>query len=84
MFFLQIMKMDTNGQNIVTIISDQNGISVPKALAVFENRLYYLDPAYEKLERVFITGALNPKQLVTGPDLKTFTIFRKRPGLFKK
>lgn len=72
--------MDTSGRNRRTLLTEKNSISLPKALAVYEQRLYYLDTRYDKLERVDINGD-NPRILLDNePDLKTFTIFRKRPG----
>lgn len=62
---------------------DHNSISLPKALAVYDRRLYYMDPRYERLERVDIATGENNKILMDNePDLKTFTIFRKRPCKF--
>ena len=76
----QICAMDTNGGNKRTLLTEKNSISLPKALAVYDHRLYYLDTRYDKLERVDVNGE-NPRILLDNePDLKTFTIFRKRPG----
>jgi low density lipoprotein-related protein 2 len=73
--------MDVNGANINTLLSESNNIAYPKALGVLDSRLYYLDPSYEKIERVDLPKGDNPKLLIDNEaDLKTFTIFRKRPS----
>jgi low density lipoprotein-related protein 2 len=78
-FLLQIKVMDVNGGNINTLLSQSNNIAHPKALAVLDSRLYYLDPSYEKIERVDLPKGDNPKLIIDNEaDLKTFTIFRKR------
>lgn len=82
-FVLQIKVMDVNGGNINTLLSESNNIARPKALAVLDSRLYYLDPSYEKIEKVDLPKGDNPKLLMDNEaDLKTFTIFRKRPSEF--
>ncbi|XP_060535234.1 low-density lipoprotein receptor-related protein 2 [Cylas formicarius] len=75
-----VQSMDAFGGKRTTILSEANYISLPKALAVMGSRLYYLDPHYEKLVQVALPSGGNPKTLLENePDLKTFTIFRKRP-----
>lgn len=77
----QIKVMDVNGANVNTLLSESNNIAYPKALGVLDSRLYYLDPSYEKIERVDLPKGDNPKLLIDNEaDLKTFTIFRKRPS----
>lgn len=80
--WLQITVIDTEGNFVKDLLSDErHSISQPKALAVYDKRLYYLDPRYERLERVDISSGENSKILLDNePDLKTFTIFRKRPS----
>lgn len=71
--------MDVNGHNIRTLLSETNSIAQPKALGVHENRLYYLDPKYERIGKVDLPNGDNPKVLLENePDLKTFTIYRKQ------
>ncbi|XP_066998103.2 low-density lipoprotein receptor-related protein 2 [Anabrus simplex] len=73
---IQVMTVD--GQEVSDLLTEDDNIALPRALAVYENRLYYLDPKYDKIERVDLTGE-NPKHIVDNEsDLKTFTIFRKR------
>lgn len=82
-FLLQIKVMDVNGVSISTLLSESNNIAHPRALAVLDSRLYYLDPTYEKIERVDLPKGDNPKLLIDNEaDLKTFTIFRKRTSEF--
>lgn len=77
----QIKVMDVNGVNVNTLLSESNNIAYPKALGVLDSRLYYLDPSYEKIERVDLPKGDNPKLLIDNEaDLKTFIIFRKRPS----
>lgn len=79
----QIVVIDTDGNWKRDLLTEDKGISLPKALAVYDKRLYYLDPRYEKIERVDIATGDNSKTIIDNePDLKTFTIFRKRPCMF--
>jgi low density lipoprotein-related protein 2 len=72
--------IDTDGNWKRDLLDEKNSISLPKALAVYDKRLYYLDPRFERLERVDIATGDNAKTMMDNePDLKTFTIFRKRP-----
>lgn len=74
-----IVAMDVNGNNRREILTERNDISRPKALAVLDRRLYYLDPMYEKLARVDLPSGNNTKLILENePDLKTFIIFKKR------
>ncbi|XP_046659437.1 low-density lipoprotein receptor-related protein 2 [Homalodisca vitripennis] len=77
----KIVVMDTDGNIKRDLLTDEHhSISLPKALAVYDKRLYYMDPRYERLERVDIATGDNNKTLMDNePDLKTFIIFRKRP-----
>lgn len=71
--------MDVNGNNLRTLLETANNIAQPKALGVYENRLYYLDPKYERIGRVDLPSGDNPKTLLENePDLKTFTIYQKQ------
>lgn len=75
--------MNTYGQNVETLLTENNGISLPKALAVYDKHLYYLDPRYEKLERVMIEEPINTEVIMDNEaDLKSFVIFRNRQSNF--
>ncbi|KAJ8943773.1 hypothetical protein NQ318_011985, partial [Aromia moschata] len=72
--------IDVYGKKRATILSEANYIAMPKALGVMGNRLFYLDPSYEKLVQVALPSGGNPRTIMENePDLKTFTIFKKRP-----
>lgn len=74
-----VVSMDVNGGGRNEILSESNDIARPKALAVADSRLYYLDPMYEKLVRVDLPKGDNAKIILENEnDLKTFTIFKKR------
>ncbi|KAL7294867.1 hypothetical protein TKK_0011791 [Trichogramma kaykai] len=74
-----VKAMNTDGTEVRNILSSVNNIAVPKALAVHGQRLYYLDPAYEKIERVDLPDGDNPTMIVhNDADLKTMTIYKKR------
>uniref|UniRef100_A0A8D8XPZ3 Low-density lipoprotein receptor-related protein 2 n=1 Tax=Cacopsylla melanoneura TaxID=428564 RepID=A0A8D8XPZ3_9HEMI len=74
--------IDTDGETERTFLSSINNVYLVKSLAIYERKLYYLDPAFEKLERVEIGEAddsLNPQTLLDNvPELKTISVFRKR------
>lgn len=71
--------MGVNGEDMRSLLSEKNNIANPKALAVHDSRLYYLDPLFDKIEKVDLPSGESPKMLIDNePDLKTFTIFRKR------
>lgn len=84
----QISVMSVDGGEPQELLSEINSINLPKALAVFEKRLYYMDPPYDKVERVDLVprddGTLEVKNaksiLDNEPNLKYFTIFQKRPA----
>lgn len=72
-----IKVMDVNGNNVRTLVGEN--VAQPKALGVYENRLYYLDPKYERIGRVDLPAGDNPKVLLENePDLKTFVIYQKQ------
>ncbi|XP_063240571.1 low-density lipoprotein receptor-related protein 2 [Bacillus rossius redtenbacheri] len=72
--------MDVNGKDIRTLLTEENHISMPKALAVLDSRLYLMDPRFDKIERFDLPNGDNPKMLIDNEsELKTFTVFRKRP-----
>lgn len=64
----------------MTILTEANDIAMPKAISVMGSRLYYLDPSYEKMVQVALPSGMSPRILLENePDLKTFSIFKKRP-----
>lgn len=72
-------KIDVYGKTRTTILTDINYIQTPKAIGVMGSRLYYIDPSYEKLVQVALPSGTNPRIILENePDLKTFTIFKKR------
>ena len=74
-----VKAMTTDGQNVRTILSEVNSISLPKALSVHDNKLYYLDPKYDKIERVDLPDGKNPMTIVDNDSsLKTMVIYKKR------
>lgn len=74
-----VVKIDVFGNGRTTILSEADAISSVKALAVMGNRLFYLDPVYEKLMQVALPNGSTPRAILENePDLKTFTIFKKR------
>lgn len=75
-----IGKINVFGKGKTTILSEVNYIHSPKSIAVLGSRLFYLDPAYEKLVQVALPSGSNPRTILENePSLKSFTIFRKRP-----
>lgn len=84
-----VISMNTDGTNRRNLLTESNDIQYPKALAVFESRLYYLDPKYEKLVVVDLPEGNRPREIMKNEgELRTFTVFRKRqqvehPCLFK-
>jgi len=73
--------MDLKTKNIDTLLSEKNNLKQPVALAVYEKRLYYLDPLYDKIERVDLPSGENPRLIMDNEsDLKNFVVFKKRTG----
>ncbi|XP_014481783.1 PREDICTED: low-density lipoprotein receptor-related protein 2 [Dinoponera quadriceps] len=74
-----IKAMSTDGLNVRTILTAANNLMLPKALAVHDSRLYYLDPRYDKVERVDLPNGDNPVTLIDNDsELRTLTIYKKR------
>lgn len=74
-----VVSVNVDGSGRQNILTEENDLSRPKALGVLGSRLYYLDPIYEKLMRIDLPEGNNPKAILENePDLRTFTIFRKR------
>ncbi len=64
-------------------MTENNGISLPKALAVYDRHLYYLDPRYDKLERVNLEKVEDAEIIRDNEaDLRYFTVFKKRERKF--
>ncbi|XP_073976140.1 low-density lipoprotein receptor-related protein megalin isoform X3 [Rhodnius prolixus] len=76
-----IGSIDTDGGNQRTLLTEKSHtVSLPKALAVHNKMLYVMDPRYDKLERIDLDTGKNVQTIMDNePDLKTFTIFKKRP-----
>ncbi|XP_065212523.1 low-density lipoprotein receptor-related protein 2 isoform X2 [Planococcus citri] len=75
----RVKTVSTYGQGLEDIMSEMNGVSLPKALAVYERRLYFLDPHYDKLERVSLDNVSNSEIILDNEsDLKSFVVFQKR------
>ncbi|KAL0271000.1 UNVERIFIED_CONTAM: hypothetical protein PYX00_008246 [Menopon gallinae] len=74
-----IKSMSVNGGEQRTVLSQEDNLKQPKAIAVESGRLFYLDPAYDKIERVDLPNGKNPKLIMDNEaDLKTFVVFKKR------
>ncbi|KAF4524942.1 hypothetical protein B566_EDAN012698 [Ephemera danica] len=78
----EVKVISIDGQSERTLLEERNHIALPRTLGILDSRLYLLDPKYDKLERVDLPNADNSKLLMDNePDLKSFTIYRKRPTL---
>ncbi|KAK8402469.1 hypothetical protein O3P69_000706 [Scylla paramamosain] len=76
----KIMSSDINGENVKTILSEDNHIAQPQAIAVFNDNLYYLDSLYEKVVRVNLLNRSNTQMLVENTaDLRSLKVFHTRP-----
>ncbi|XP_024940882.1 low-density lipoprotein receptor-related protein 2 isoform X2 [Cephus cinctus] len=74
-----IKSMTTDGTLTNVILSAVNNIALPKALAVHDSKLYYLDQLHDKVERVDLPKGNNPKIIIDNDsELKTLTIYKKR------
>jgi len=70
--------MDPQGNQIRTI-KLPNEHSLPAALGVYDNRLYYLDPKFELIARVDLNSGENQRNILENePDLKTFIVHQKQ------
>ncbi|XP_022241765.1 low-density lipoprotein receptor-related protein 2-like [Limulus polyphemus] len=77
-----IESVDFNGKGRKTVVPTSAGISKPQGLAIFNNRLYYLDTIYEKIVRVNLPDGRNPTVMDENiEDLTTMKINSKRPGI---
>ena len=73
---------DGTGQNRKTILSESQstGINSPVSIGVYDSRLYFVDPVFEKVAKVDVTGE-NYKVIKENElELKAISIFRKRSG----
>ena len=58
----QIESVDTDGRNRHVIMDeDHASIAKPAALAVMDQRLYYMDPKYEQVVKVDLPDGTNEK-----------------------
>lgn len=74
-----VISVTTDGRDRSTVISATNNMALPKAIAVHESRLYYLDPLYDKVERVDLPHGTNPVTIIDNDsELRTLTIYKKR------
>ena len=81
LFGFQVESVNSDGSSRRTILTTANHIHKPRALAVMDRRLYYLDPVYEKVVRVNLPNGDEPKILLDNEsDLRTLNMYRKRPS----
>lgn len=81
--FFKIKVYDLRTRTTSPLLTEANNIRLPKALAVHESRLYYLDPLYDKIERIDLPAGENPKLIMDNEsELKNFVIFKKRASKF--
>ena len=83
----KIESCNLDGKNRQTILSSEKNhpIAKPTGIAVFERRLYYVDPKYEKVARVDALDGSNEERLVDNEsNLKTLQVFRKRQRKYMK
>lgn len=60
-------------------MTEHNGIAWPKALAIYDKHLYYLDPPYDKLERIDLADFSEVQTIMDNEsDLKSFIVFKNR------
>jgi low density lipoprotein-related protein 2 len=77
-----IESIDTEGKDRKTIVTAGSGIAKPQGLAVYNNRLYYLDSVYEKIARVNLPDGGNSITIEENtPSLSNIKIYSKRPGV---
>ncbi|RWS16465.1 low-density lipoprotein receptor-related protein 2-like protein [Dinothrombium tinctorium] len=77
-----IESVDSEGRDRKTIVTSSSFITKPQGLAVYNNRLYYLDSVYEKIVRINLPDGGNPVTLEENvPGLKNIKVYSKRPGI---
>lgn len=63
-------------------MTEDNGIAWPKALAIHDKHLYYLDPRYDKLERIDLADFREVQTILDNEsDLKSFVVFKNRKSM---
>ncbi|XP_076061029.1 low-density lipoprotein receptor-related protein megalin isoform X2 [Oratosquilla oratoria] len=77
-----IMTSDIWGGSLTTLLTQDDHIAKPLAMAVYQSKyLYIVDSLYEKVFRVDLPDGKNPKVLKDSEvDLKSLKIYEKRPG----
>ena len=77
-----IESVDEDGKDRKTIITSSTGIAKPQGLAIYNNRLYYLDSVYEKIVRVNLPDGSNAVAIEeNSPNLSNLKIYSKRPRI---
>ena len=77
-----IESVDEDGKDRKTIITTSSGIAKPQGLAIYNNRLYYLDSVYEKIVRVNLPDGSNAVTIEeNSPNLSNLKIYSKRMGI---
>lgn len=77
-----IESIDTEGRDRRTIVGMESGIAKPQGLAVYNNRLYYLDSVFEKVIRINLPDGGNPSVLEENtPSLINLKMYSKKPGV---
>lgn len=79
-----IETVSTDGTDRRTILASGSGLSKPQGMAVYNNRLYYLDSVYENIVRVNLpdgTSIVKLEENVAG--LKNMKVFAKKSGAEK-
>ncbi|XP_015909717.1 low-density lipoprotein receptor-related protein 2 isoform X1 [Parasteatoda tepidariorum] len=75
----KIYSITTEGKDKKTVVS--SGISKPLGLSIFNNKLYYLDPIFEKISRVDLPDGTNSSDLETNAaNLISMKVYGKRPS----
>ncbi|KFM82299.1 Low-density lipoprotein receptor-related protein 2, partial [Stegodyphus mimosarum] len=74
-----IYSITTEGKDKKTVVSE--AVAKPQGLTVYNNKLYYLDPLHEKIERVDLPDGSNPVVLEDNAvGLITMKVYSKRPS----
>ncbi|XP_013773508.1 low-density lipoprotein receptor-related protein 2-like isoform X2 [Limulus polyphemus] len=77
-----IESVDFDGNDRRTIIPANEGISKPQGIAIYNNRLFYIDVIYEKIMRVNLPDGSNPTALDENmDDLCTLKVYNKKLGV---
>lgn len=74
-----VIRVNADGNERKTILTEANAIHYPKSIAVLDSRLYVLDPRFEKIIKADLPNGDNIKTILDNEnDLRSLTIFRKR------